>query len=334
MNVIIPMAGMGKRMRPHTLTVPKPLIKLKGSSIVELLVKKISRITDEPIDEIGFVVGKFGSAVENELLDLAKRIGAKGKIFYQHEALGTAHAIACASEILRGKTIVAFADTLFKADFKIDRNQDAIIFIHAVENPSSFGVVKTNNNNIVTDFIEKPSDPVSNKAIIGIYYFKEGTKLREEISSLIERKEMHGGEYQITDALESMKNNGISFSTQPVNEWLDCGNKDATVYTHSRILEFHKDEALIDKSLQKENTNIIGPCYIGKNVKIINSIIGPYVSLGDHCVVENAIISNSIIQNSSSVTDVVMRNSMVGNHTSIRGKQTETSLGDFSSYIE
>jgi glucose-1-phosphate thymidylyltransferase len=180
------MAGMGKRMRPHTLTVPKPLLPVAGKSIVHWLIEDISDVCGEPIEEIGFVTGEFGKETENQLLAIAESVGAKGKIFYQDEALGTAHAILCAADCLKGDVIVAFADTLFRAHFHLDKSQDGVIWVHKVDNPSSFGVVKYNSDNVITDFIEKPTEFVSDLAIIGIYYFKNGETLRDELQYLID----------------------------------------------------------------------------------------------------------------------------------------------------
>ena len=170
MKIIVPMAGMGKRMRPHTLTVPKPLVPIAGKPIVHRLVEDIASVSDEKVTEVAFIIGvNFGAEVEKSLLEIASNIGAEGKIFYQEEALGTAHAILCAQDCLNEKVIVAFADTLFKADFKLDSTQDGVIWVQQIEDPSAFGVVKLNDNNEITDFVEKPKTFVSDLAIVGIY---------------------------------------------------------------------------------------------------------------------------------------------------------------------
>ncbi|MCK5823289.1 MAG: nucleotidyltransferase family protein, partial [Bacteroidales bacterium] len=174
MNIIIPMAGMGKRMRPHTLTVPKPLISIAGKPIVAHLVDELSKVYNDKIDEIAFIVGDFSQSVIEELKQIALSYNAEPKIYHQTEPLGTAHAVYCASESLKGNIIVAFADTLFKANFSIDENVDGTIWVNKVDNPSSFGVVKIDKNKFISDFIEKPKEFVSDLAIIGIYYFKQG----------------------------------------------------------------------------------------------------------------------------------------------------------------
>ena len=178
MNIIVPMAGRGSRLRPHTLTVPKPLIKVGGKPIVHRLVEDISKMCKEKIDEVAFVIGDFGEQVEKELIAVAKELGAKGSIHYQKEPLGTAHAVLCAEQCLEGPVIVAFADTLFKADFQISEGIDGMIWVKQIEDPSAFGVVKLNATNEIVDFVEKPTEFVSDLAMIGIYFFKDGAALK------------------------------------------------------------------------------------------------------------------------------------------------------------
>jgi glucose-1-phosphate thymidylyltransferase len=324
------MAGRGKRMRPHTLTIPKPLLPIAGKPIVQRLVEDIAKVCNEEIEEIAFVIGDFGAEVEKNLLSIAQNLGAKGHVFHQEEALGTAHAILCAQEVLSGKTIVAFADTLFRANFKLDDDKEGIIWVQRVEDPSAFGVVKLDNEGYITDFVEKPEEFVSDRAIIGIYYFKDGGYLKENLQYLIDHQIMDRGEYQITDALERMKQAGTQFVPGAVEEWLDCGKKDATVYTNQRVLEFIKEEKTVADTAKLENATVIEPSYIGENVEIKNSIIGPHASIGDHTKIEQSIIQNSIVQTHSRIKGLVCENSMVGNHTTIDFDAKELSVGDYN----
>lgn len=334
MKIIVPMAGMGKRMRPHTLTIPKPLIRIAGKPIVERLVEEIAKVCKEKIEEIAFVIGDFGPEVEENLKNIARSLNAIPKIYYQHEALGTAHAILCAEEIMEGKVIVAFADTLFKADFVLDDKTDGTIWVQKVADPSAFGVVKVDDNNCITEFFEKPKNFVSDLAIIGIYYFKDGANLKKELNYLIENNVIKSGEYQLTDALENMRNKGIVFKPSEVVEWLDCGNKNATVYTNQRILEYHKSEKLISDSAQIVNSIIIEPCFIGDNVKIKNSVIGPYLSVGENTTIKNSLIKNSIIQSNSIFENLNIQNSMIGNFVDMRGDIEELSIGDYTTIMK
>lgn len=324
------MAGMGKRMRPHTLTIPKPLIPVGGKPIVQRLMEDIAKVCKEPVEEIAFIIGRFGQETENNLVNIAKSLGAKGSIHYQDEALGTAHAILCAKEALKGKVIVAFADTLFKADFKLDDSQEGIIWVQKVEDPRAFGVVKINSENVITDFVEKPEHFVSDLAIIGIYYFKDGDYLKKELQYLLDNNIKDKGEFQLTNALENMKNKGTKFFPGKVTEWLDCGNKDATVYTNQRVLEFTKQEKLIADSVQNKNSVIIHPCFIGNDVILENSVIGPYVSIGQKSIIKNSVIRNSIIQAQTKISESLLDNSMVGNSAELYGKLSAISLGDYN----
>jgi glucose-1-phosphate thymidylyltransferase len=331
MKIIIPMAGMGKRMRPHTLTIPKPLIPIAGKPIVERLAEDIVKITRGNVDEIAFIIGEFGEEVEKELLQIAERLGAKGSIYYQYEPQGTAHAILCAADSLKGPVTVAFADTLFSADFELDASKDGIIWIHRVSDPSAFGVVVTDQNNLITNFVEKPKEFISNQAIIGIYYFKDGENLRNELQYLIDNDIRKGNEYQLTDALFNMMNKGFRFSTGAVDEWLDCGNKNATVYTNQRILELHNGgENQISEDAKVDSSIIVPPCFIGSGAILDNSIVGPHVSIGAGTLVEHSIITNSIVQGNSKLKNANIDNSMIGNYVEYNGDINELSIGDYT----
>ncbi len=328
MKIIIPMAGMGKRMRPHTLTTPKPLIPIAGKPMVQRIVEDVTKVCDEKVDEIAFVIGRFGKDAENSLIEIAEGLGAKASIFYQDAPLGTAHAIMCAKDCLKGKVLIAFADTLFKADFKMDSSQEGIIWVQKVDDPKPFGVVKLDSNNVITDFIEKPQEFVSDLAIIGIYYFNDGEYLKRELQYLLDNDIKEKGEYQLTNALENMKAKGTKFTPGKVTEWLDCGNKDATVYTNQRILEFNKNE-LRKSNFINQNSSIIEPCFIGENVQLINSMIGPHASIGASSIIENSVVQNSIIQTNSKIKNAEVKNAMIGNFVEYTGKSNNLSIGDF-----
>ena len=329
MKIIVPMAGRGSRLRPHTLTVPKPLVPIAGKPIVQRLVEDITRVCGKKVDEIAFVIGDFGSAVEAELLEVAKSLNAKGAIYHQDEALGTAHAILCAKEALEGPVVVAFADTLFRADFTLDTEKDGIIWVQKVEDPKAYGVIKMNENNVITDFIEKPEEFVSDLAIIGIYFFKDGLKLSYELQYLIDNNITEKGEFQLTNALENMKQKGAEFYPGKVDEWLDCGNPVAAVHANKRVLEYTaKDGAR--KALNIENAHILEPCYIGANVQLKNCTIGPYVSIGNGTCITNSTIKNTIIQNNTTIIDADLEDSMIGNHVEYKGGKKRISIGDYS----
>jgi glucose-1-phosphate thymidylyltransferase len=331
MKIIVPMAGRGSRLRPHTLTVPKPLIPIAGKPIVQRLVEDIAKVAGEEIEEVAFIIGDFGDEVEKSLLQIAERLGAKGSIYHQEEALGTAHAIKCAEQSMTGNVVVAFADTLFRADFTLDTNSDGVIWVKKVEDPSAFGVVKLDDYGFITDFVEKPQTFVSDLAIIGIYYFNSGEKLMSEINYIMDNDIKFGGEYQLTTALENLRQKGAKFSLGKVDDWMDCGNKNATVETNSKILAYEKEEmSHFTTTSTIENSLIIPPCFIGENVKIMNSKIGPGVSVGNNTVIINSNIENSLIQENTKINHGNLSNSMIGNSAQYFGVAREISLGDYS----
>ena len=328
------MAGQGTRLRPHTLTVPKPLMPIAGKPIVHRLVEDIVKVCPQAVTDIGFIIGDFGDDIRKQLEGIAQSVGARGHIFVQDQALGTAHAVNCAADLLDGHTIVAFADTLFKAEFMLNLEHDGIIWVQEVEHPEAFGVVKTDDNQVITEFIEKPKTPVSNMAIIGIYYFKEGNDLKQALQYLVDQDIKVGHEYQLTDALEIMKKKGTKFVPGRVTEWLDCGNKDAAVRTNMRYLEYIKDQKLVADSALISNSVIIPPVYVGENVELNNTVIGPYVSIGENTTIEDSRIRNTIIQTESEINNANIANSMLGNFVKFHGTSSNVSIGDYTAVKE
>jgi glucose-1-phosphate thymidylyltransferase len=333
MKIIVPMAGRGSRLRPHTLTVPKPLIPIAGKPIVHRLVEDIAKVLDEKIDEIAFIIGEdFGEKVETDLKKIAETLGAKGTIYYQDKPLGTGHAIMCAKDSLEGPAVIAYADTLFKADFTLDKEADAVIWVKQVENPSAYGVVQLNEKREITDLVEKPSEYVSDLAVIGIYYFKDVAVLKNELQGVLDNNIIRGGEYQINDGIEAMKEKGARFVPGKVDEWMDCGNKQVTVETNTRMLKFLQEdgEKLVASNVEIENSEIIEPCFIGENVVLKNAKIGPNVSIGNGTKISNSTIKNSLIQTFAEVENADLNNAMIGNFARFNGEFTEISIGDYS----
>lgn len=333
MKIIVPMAGRGSRLRPHTLTIPKPLIPIAGKPIVHRLVEDIAKVLNEKIDEIAFIIGEdFGEQVETDLKNIAKALGAKGTIYYQDKPLGTGHAIMCAKDSLEGPAVIAYADTLFKADFTLDKEADAVIWVKQVDNPKAYGVVQLNQNREIVGLVEKPEEFISDLAVIGIYYFKDVAVLKNELQGVLDKNITRGGEYQINDGIEAMRKNGLLFVPGKVDEWMDCGNKNVTVETNSRMLEFLRQdgENLVSDTVRMENSQIIEPCFIGEHVELKNAVIGPNVSIGEGCIIRNSTIKNSLIQTYSEVENADLDNAMIGNYAKFRGDFKEISIGDYS----
>lgn len=332
MKIIVPMAGMGKRMRPHTHTTAKPLLPIAGKPIVQRLVEDLAKVAGEAIEEVAFITNpKFGPDVEAALKDIAQGVGAKGTIHHQHEALGTAHAILCAGDALQGPIIVAFADTLFRADMKLDKDCDGVIWVNKVEDPRPFGVVKLDDLGIITDFVEKPETFVSDLAIIGIYYFADGARLRSEMQHLIDNDIREKGEYQLTNAMENMKQKGARFKAGTVDAWMDCGNKNAMVATNAQVLDFIKgNEKLIHPGVQRTNSVVIEPCFIAEGVVLECSVVGPYVSVGNNATIRNSVVRNTIIRAGASVNNAVLDNCMLGQRAGVNGTPADLSISDDS----
>ncbi len=327
------MAGRGSRLRPHTLTVPKPLIPVAGKPIVHRLVEDIAGVLNQKIDEVAFIIHEsFGKKVEEDLIAIAQKLGARGTIYYQNEALGTGHAIMCAKDSLSGPAVIAYADTLIRADFDLDTTADSVIWVKQVDQPEAFGVVNLNDKGEIIELVEKPKEFVSDLAVIGIYYFKDIAVLKNELQSVLDNNIIHGGEYQINDGIKQMMAKGMKFVPGQVDEWMDCGNKNVTVETNTRMLGFlHNDgENLVSADVKLENATIIPPCSIAEDVVLINATVGPNVSLGKGCHVIDSTIKNSLIQTHVHIKNANLDNAMIGNQVNFDGNFTSISIGDYS----
>ncbi len=327
------MAGRGSRLRPHTLTIPKPLIPIAGKPIVHRLVEDIAKVINQPIAEVAFIIHEsFGVTVEKDLLAIATKIGAKGTIYYQNEALGTGHAIMCAKDSLSGPAVIAYADTLIRADFELDATADSVIWVKQVDQPEAFGVINLNEANEIVELVEKPKEFVSDLAVIGIYYFKDVAVLKNELQAVLDNNIIHGGEYQINDGIKQMMAKGMKFVPGKVDEWMDCGNKDVTVDTNNRMLGFLQEdgEDLVAVDVRLDNSQIIQPCFIDEDVYIIDSVVGPNVSIGKGSHIQNSKIKNSLIQTHAHIKNAKLDNAMIGNHVNYNGDFTSVSLGDYS----
>ncbi|MFU8859927.1 MAG: sugar nucleotidyltransferase [Cyclonatronaceae bacterium] len=327
MKLIIPMAGRGTRLRPHSNTTPKPLLPVAGTMIVERIIQTFSKTLDRPIDEIVFVLGDFGDEIKNKLADMAKRNNAKAAFTRQDEALGTAHAVYCAEKYLEGEVIVVFADTLFDTDGKVTLDDaDSVIWLKEVEDPSRFGVALHEGEKI-TGFVEKPSEPISRMAIIGVYYFKDGAELRSEIKYLLDNDiKGHGNEFQLTDAIDRLLKGGKVFKAATVDEWLDCGTIPAWLETTGVILEKEKHQVRGDVS----GSEIIEPVYIPEGVVINNSRVGPHVSLETGTEIHDSTLEYTIVQDHAMIQSSVLKNSSIGSYASVNGFAGSAHLGDHS----
>ena len=327
MKLIIPMAGRGTRVRPHSHTTPKPLLPVAGTMIVERIVETFARTLDRPVTEIVYILGPdFGSEIKETLREMSGRHNAKATFRVQESAMGTAHAVSCASEDLNGEVIIVFADTLFDSKEKVSvEGADSVIWLKEVEDPSRFGVAVYKDDKI-TDFVEKPSEPISNLAIIGVYYFKNGEELMTEIQYLLDHNvQGHGGEYQLTDALDRLLKSGKVFKKATVDEWLDCGTLPAWQETTTEILK--KENHSYGEF---ENTTILEPVFIAEGVSISDSKIGPNVSIERGTDISNSQIDNTIIRENSTISGSRLTDSTIGRFTEIDGVKGKIHVGDHS----
>lgn len=329
MKLIIPMAGRGTRVRPHSHTTPKPLLPVAGKMIVERIVETFGRTLDRNIDEIVFILGPdFGQEIKDQLSGMCDRQDAIPTFRVQETAQGTAHAVYCAEQDLEGECIIVFADTIFDMEGSVSiEDADSVIWLKEVDDPSRFGVAVEKDGQI-TDFVEKPSEPISNLAIIGVYYFKEGKDLKREIEYLLENDVRgHGDEFQLTDALDRLLKDDKVFKKATVDEWLDCGTLPAWRETSGMIVE--KEAVDIDES-QFKDTKIIPPVYLGDNVQLEGCKIGPYASIAEGCNLKNTTVENSLIQGHSMLQNCSIKDSTIGKHVELNKVDQQVHVGDHS----
>lgn len=288
-----------------------------------------SRVLPEPPDEGIFVLGPdFGSEIREELTEICEERGITPHFPVQETALGTAHAVGCAEEHLEGEGVVVFADTLFELHDEVDvGDSDVVAFVRKVEDPSRFGIAVRDGEQ-VSRLIEKPEEPISNEALIGIYYVRNLSDLKTEIDYLIENDlRGKGGEYQLTDAMDRLLQKGNVFTTASVDAWMDCGTIPALLETTGRVLERETDD-LHQGTVQ--DSIIHDPVYIGPNATVRDSVVGPRVSIEEGATVSNSVVEESIVFTEGTVENAVLVDSIVGRHAVANGQIQSVNIGDHS----
>ncbi len=324
MRLLIPAAGKGTRMRPFTLYTPKPLFPLAGKPILSRLIDRVLKWTK--IDGITLVVSP-GEAGE-EVLRVMRETYGDVEARIQERALGLGHAVLVGMEgVARDEDVlIVLSDALYDGKFDFS---ESFIAVQEVEDPRRFGVVVLDDEGYIMDMEEKPENPRSNLAIVGVYYVKEAGVLKEALEELVEKDIRTKGEYQLTDALRLMMERGYRFRAPSVDIWWDAGKLDTTMETLFRILD--EEGSRIETSPDNlENVIVREPVYIGPNVRIKDSIVGPYVSIEEGATIEESVVERSILFPQSSVRRSVLRDSILGTRSRIEGKSARTFLGDFS----
>ena len=326
MKLIVPMAGRGTRLRPHTHVTPKPLLPVVGRTMVERIVETFAEAIGD-FDEAVFILGPdFGDAVRDELTEICGRFDISASFGVQDRALGTAHAVAQAGDRLEGECVLVFADTLFSMESAPDLDADAVVWVKTVEDPSRFGVAVKDDAGRITDFVEKPDTPISNEAIVGIYYIRDGARLGREIQYLIDHDVTgKGDEFQLTDALDRMLKDGATFKTASVSEWLDCGTIPAIKETSGIVIAKEGENR---KEGTVENSTIIEPVYVGPDAVIRDSVVGPYTAVHGRATVTGSSVKNTIVFADSHVEDSALDGSLVGHSAVVRQFAGELNIGD------
>ena len=296
MKIVLPVAGNGIRLRPYTENLPKCLLPVAGKTIIDWIVD--CALFLKPSETI-FITGYKASVVDDFLKQRSEWGAVRTVVQSNPQGLGEAISLALPYVNDDEPLLIILGDTLFEADLSIlDKATENILYTFKVSDPKRFGVAVTDKNGLIERLVEKPQEFVSDEAIVGIYYIKDVKALKEALNYLMQNDIRTKGEFQLTDALERMIQGGCKFRTAPVEKWLDCGLVETLLETNAHILE--RNEKVAPKF---DGSEIVMPCYIGKNVVIKNSKVGPNVSVGDGCVIENSEISNAILWDGVKVQD-------------------------------
>ena len=318
MLAVIPVAGVGSRLRPHTYTLPKVLINVAGKPIIGHILDKI--IADG-FDRATIIVGYMGDKIKEYVL---ANYTIDVEFIDQEERKGLAHAVHLAKTTTSDPFLIILGDTIFDVDLKpVIQGNHTSIGVKYVDDPRRFGVTEEHDG-YVSKFVEKPEHPTSNFAIVGLYWIRNPRLLDECINELFTRDIKTRGEYQLTDALQLMIERGEKITTFPVEGWFDCGKSETLLSTNCHLLDKQKNKYEVDGVV------IIPPVYISRQAKITHSIIGPYTTIAANAIVTDSIIRNSIVSEDAHVVRSLLDNSIIGNHASVMGAFKRINVGDSS----
>ena len=325
MKIVIPMAGYGKRLRPHTWSKPKPLVSVAGKTVLGHVLDQFETLPQ--IDEVVFIVGYLGEQVEEYVHQHYPHL--KTRFVEQKEMSGQSHAIWLAREGLNGPMLMVFVDTLIETDLTPipEETFEAVAWVKEVPDPRRFGVAETDSSGTVHKLIEKPEDVSNNLALVGFYYFKEGADLLAAIQKQMVTGRALKGEYYLADAINIMLEEGLQMRVQQVEVWEDCGKPDALLQTNRYLLQHGRDNSA---EAGRETVEIIPPVYIDPSASVSQSVIGPHVSIGADCEISRSILAETIVDAGSIVRSTVQENSLIGREARIQGNSQSLNVGDSS----
>lgn len=326
LKVVIPMAGLGTRLRPHTWSKPKQLVSVAGKAVLDHVLDTLSTLPEEMDIELINIVGYLGEQIECYIQDHYPEM--KAHYVVQENPRGQSHAIELAREYLKGPMLIVFADTLIDTDlrFLTDEKAEAVAWVKPVPDPRRFGVAELGEDGWVTRLIEKPTDKSNNLAVVGFYYFQKAEDLLSAIDEQMRRDLQLKGEYFLADAINIMLERGLKMRTEKVDVWLDAGTPEALLETNRYLLEHGVDNSA--QVANRQDVVIKPPVFIHPSASLEDSIIGPYVSLGAGCKVEHSIIRDSILEDEALATGVILEKSLVGRRAQLKRRAGIINAGD------
>jgi glucose-1-phosphate thymidylyltransferase len=326
MKIVIPMAGYGTRLRPHTWSKPKPMVSVAGKPVLGHVLAAFDRLP--AIDEVIFIVGYLGEQVASYVAHTYPRLNAH--YIEQRDLLGQSHAIWLARERLSGPMLMVFVDTLIETDLSglASEEAEAVAWVKAVPDPRRFGVAEVGSDGWVRRLVEKPSDIANNLAVVGFYYFRDSARLIAAIEQQMQRQVQIGGEFYLADAVNVLLGEGIKMRVQPVEVWQDCGKPESLLETNRYLLDHHRDNSA--EAARRKGIVVVPPVYIDPTADIEASVVGPHVSIGPDCVIRRSLIRDSIVDAGSNIIDTALSASLIGRDARVVGRDRSLNVGDSS----